>query len=191
MFQKHKELKALEKEAEKSTGKKVENGYFVLDMHCGENAEFLSSFYSGERIISGEAADFIENRIGYTDVKNKLQLNIYGESEVDGQVYETALQNYYRNKFLYSRKEIKLNTVISLILTILAVLVFAVTITLDVLKVGSIVLEIVDIVGWVFMWEAVDIFFFQRRKLKFDMLKYAMIYSAKITINTAEAETNE
>lgn len=147
-----------------------EEGRTIINMNVRNEDEFISSFSFGEKkVITSEAASFIENRtsglispFGYT-----LRIHLQQLSSMEEQAYQEALQEYYIESFRENEIEIHRNRLASLLLYLsgLFVLVFMVLFEYLVTSLG-IWSEVIDIVAWVFIWEATTLFFIENRKLK-------------------------
>jgi hypothetical protein len=87
-------------------------------------------------------------------------------------LYRRAIKEYYTEKYAAVNRELKKNHLIAFVLGLLGVLVLAGAIVLDYFYESAIWAEVIDIVAWVFLWEAVDIAFLETRKLKLDRQKY-------------------
>ena len=77
--------------------------------------------------------------------------------------------------------KLKRNAVTSLIMAIIAVAILTVYVALALYSADYVLLEIIDIAAWVFMWEAVDLFFLERRAIKLEQLRDCRLYSAEVT----------
>ena len=66
-------------------------------------------------------------------------------------------------------------------MTVTAIVILALYLALELRNAGYVILEIVDIVAWVFMWEAADLFFLERNVLKLEQLRSSRLYAAEIT----------
>ena len=66
-------------------------------------------------------------------------------------------------------------------ITFLAVIIFSLVIFLNHLSLlSAVATEIIDIAGWVFMWEAVDLFFIERPLNKYELLKNHKLVEAVV-----------
>ena len=154
----------------------------AVSMRVKNDDGFLSPYSNiGEEIISADVAEFLDNAVKSRRVKN---LSIFIESdEIDEQesvVYEQGIRNYYANRIADIDRRLTVNAVSAAVMTLIAVVVFALYIALEVLKTGYIVLAITDIAAWVFMWEAIDLFFIQRKILKFEKMRDNALMTARI-----------
>lgn len=81
-------------------------------------------------------------------------------------------------------RKLRRNAVAALLMTLTAIVIMALYVALELWNAGYVILEIVDIVAWVFMWEAADLFFLERNVLKLEQLRSCRLYSAEITFGT-------
>lgn len=134
-----------------------------------DDSNFLSPYSeTNTPVISGEVAEFLENGANAAHIKDDFALNLYSNC-IDGSKqtrYEQAIRNYFSLKLNAEQRELKRNNVISLIFAIIGVIGLAFMIICDqLLSMQAIWVECIDIFAWVFLWEAVDQFFIERRKL--------------------------
>ena len=73
---------------------------------------------------------------------------------------------------LFLKQWLKKNHLIALALGVIGIFVLAAAIVVGYFYESAIWAEVIDIVAWVFLWEAVDIAFLETRKLKLDRQKY-------------------
>ncbi len=155
----------------------------AVSMRVKNDDGFLSPYSNiGEEIISADVAEFLDNAVKSRRVKNGLSIYIESD-EIDEQesvVYEQGIRNYYVNRIADIDRRLTVNAVSAAVMTLIAVAVFALYIALEVLKTGYIVLAITDIAAWVFMWEAIDLFFIQRKILKFEKMRDNALMTARI-----------
>lgn len=175
MFNNIRRLKSLKRKDRKNDATISELNVYC---DCIENA--LSPFCSKEApIINSELADYLENSAEKIPLENDIHININGD--VDKGILKDSIKNYYENKLADSQREFKKNGVLSAIFTVLAVIVLTVAVLIDVFMETHLVLqEIIDIIGWVFMWEAADMFFLQRGALRIKQIRYLNFINAQI-----------
>ncbi|MBQ9121000.1 MAG: hypothetical protein IJY12_01400, partial [Clostridia bacterium] len=151
------------------------DGNTIVNMTVKDDSNFLSVFSSGQApVISTEVADFIENNTHTIRSNEELTLRIYGNciDEQEKVTYGSAIKEYYAEKYLANEKELKRNSFIVLILMWDGILVLAAAIFLEYRRDSIIWSEVIDIMAWVFLWEAVDIAVFENRSLRLKRLRY-------------------
>ena len=159
------------------------DGNAIVNMTVKDDSDFLSVFSSGQTpVISTEVADFIENNTHTIRSNEELTLRIYGNciDEQEKVTYGSAIKEYYAEKYLANEKELKRNSFIVLILMWAGILVLAAAIFLEYRRDSIIWSEVIDIMAWVFLWEAVDIAVFENRSLRLKRLRYMSYMSMKI-----------
>ena len=173
-FKKVKELsRSLSEEIEPETDEK---GRTVVRLRVTDDDNFLSPF-------SVETAEFLNHSL--LQLKTSSAVHFVVSSNVitdeEQQVYEKAIKNYYREEFAESAREIRKNTLASLVMILVGALVFAIAILLESMDLKPLFLNILDVIAWVFVWEAADLFFLQRPVLRKEQLRNLKIAVAEFT----------
>ena len=155
----------------------------VVNMTVQDDSNFLSVFsISGTPVISMDVAEFIENSTQLIPAGELLTLRVHSDC-VDAQeqiIYEEAIKEYYAEKYIANERELKKNNRLSYLLAMMGIIVLALAILLDYMANSLIWAEVIDIVAWVFLWEAVDIRAFSNRSLKSKRLRYLAYMSMKV-----------
>lgn len=144
-------------------------GRVLLDMTVKDDSDFLSVFSESDTpVISSAVADFIEARTRSVPLGEELTLRIHSDCIDDQEqvIYRKAIKEYYTEKYIANRREIHRNTLISVALLIFGVLMLAIAIGIGYREGSAVRAEVVDIVAWVLIWEAVDITFLENRSLR-------------------------
>lgn len=160
-----------------------EDGRIIYKIRIRDDDEFLSSYSKGERcVISEDAAAFIERGLEPVSYNEQLILRISSNVITDDEEkeYTEAIHNYYSDRYESSRLEKRKLIVIAAIMAIVGVIALSVMIALEVADYNAVFTEAIDIFAWVFMWEAVDIFFLQCTLLYFKQKRYLALSDAKI-----------
>lgn len=184
MFEKVKSMKELSQEIYHINNSVDEEGRNVIKINVSDDSNFLSPYYLNDNpIISGDAASFLEHSIKHLKPATKLHFQFISDqiSEAEKKIYEKAIDNYYHLEFLELARSKKRKTVYSLIMLLTAVIIFALVLTLDYLGVKQLFLNLIDVAAWVFMWEAVDIYFLQRSTIRINQMRCLDIMTAKIS----------
>lgn len=180
----YKELKDKEIELEKEE-KQVydEEGRAVVNLTVLDDSEFLSPYgEENDVLISGETASFIEHSIKPVHHRKNLTLvlnsNVIDENEQA--VFEKGVRNYYENTFLELKKKLKANLLVTILLTIAGFIWFGALIAISIFFEYDLIIEMISIAGWVFLWEAVDLFCLQRPSLKRKQFRAYALMNSKI-----------
>ena len=155
--------------------KRDDENRVIINMTVKDDSDFLSPFsHSDIPVISFDVAEFIENSSELISSKEQLSLHIYSNCIDDDEKkqYVKAIREYYSEKSVVNAKELKRNNIVVFLLTIAGILVLSLAIALQYLTDYQVWSEVIDIVAWVFLWEAVDISAFENRSLRNKYRKY-------------------
>lgn len=189
MFATNKKIKQMYSQIEVETRPEYdENGIRVINLNVSDDDGFLSPYsYGGKPLISMEVAEFLNQSLKHLKIKEQVRFVVRGNTidENEKKIYEQAIKYYYSQDVSETKSQLKHNAVLSAVMLLIGAIVFSVAITLTSLGVQTLVLDILDVVAWVFVWEAVDLFVLQRTQLKHRLLKSLKTAAAEITfVNT-------
>ncbi len=151
----------------------------VINMVVKDDSDFLSPFSTHDTpVISSEVAGFLENCASSYSPKKRLILRIHGScvSENEKQIYALAIKDYYADEITATRRELRHFNMVSAVLMTIGILILAVAI----LRRGELWSEVLDIIAWVFIWEAVNIIAFRKRDLRIKKFRYRAFENMKI-----------
>ena len=160
-----------------------EENRVVINMNVQNDDDFLSPYSpSAEPLISEGVAEFINSAVESVRPKESLTLRISGSciSSSNHEKYERAIKQYYKEKYIVNTREIRFSNIIAIILGILGVLVLTLAVFLNFQIQSAIWTEVIDIVAWVLLWEAVDVALFKARALRVKKQRYFSLISMKI-----------
>lgn len=175
---KNKLLNIIDKQYERDTENRV-----IINMRINNNEDFLSDFSSSNTpVIDTSVAEFIENSCRAILPKEQLSLKIECENIDDNtkEKYVSAIKEYYIERFHENERELKFLNLVFLTLTILGILILSLSIFINYRYDSLIWSEVIDIVAWVFIWEAVDIRFFKMRQMNIQRKRYLSYINMKV-----------
>lgn len=91
-----------------------------------------------------------------------------------------AIRATFITNFTANRIRARRNLIASILLLLVSVAFLSVMAVLSLNGVSSLLVELVDIAGWVFMWEAVDEFFIERSVLRIKKRRYLNLITAQV-----------
>lgn len=150
----------------KDAAKKLPKAEIKLTIH--DDSDVVSPYSEPEKpVISGELADYLENIASNYLPAQPIAITFYSDCVDDKEqaTFDKAVRNYFSFKAAEMRREIAQNTIMSLIFTIIGVVSLTVMFILSAHGLGEVLTECLDIFAWVFLWEAVDQFFIERKAL--------------------------
>lgn len=162
--------------------KSDEFGHIIVDINVSSSDSLFSPLsLENEPIISQETAEFLSHSTKHIENSKDIKLAISSnDGNLDQPKLKRAIRNYYIQELTESNHNLKRNSILSIVMTIIGILVFAANILLSHFGVFEIITTVLDVVAWVFVWEAVDIFFFRRAELKHQKLKSAQLLTAEV-----------
>ena len=167
-----------------------ENNNAVIDLMVLDSSVFLSPVCGDLPIISNEVSSYLDNAIKTVppsfDVKLKIKCKDIDEQQK--KVYQSAIKNYYQNNCKQDVRNLISNTWASFMMFIVGVIIITIMIILTLKEVDQVWITILEIIGWVFIWEAVDKFIFERRDIKKDLRKSNTFANAKIMFEDVKYE---
>lgn len=181
-----KELKEIKNELDKKGQEKLyrdSDGRAIVDLTLRDDDGFLSPYSTDKNsVISAEISEFIEHSLKPIPTNERLRFNIHSDTitEEEKTEYTDAIRTYYTISYKSVHSEIKRLTKLALVMALVAVIALAIMIGLELSGLNAIFLTIIEIFAWVFMWEAVDVFFLQCTLLRFKEKRYLSIIDSKI-----------
>ena len=182
-----KELKQIRKSVDRSLSERKlqrdEEKRAVINMTVKNDDGFLSE-YSEDRtpMISEDVSTFIENSVSGLVPSESLTLRIHSDCIDDEEKaeYKNAIKEYYTKRYVSDKRELRRNTLIALLLAAAGIIALFAAIIVEIQTDSPIWTEVVDIIAWVLIWEAVDIMVFRNRELKVNCLRYLAFISMKV-----------
>ena len=182
-----KELKQIRKSVDRSLSERKlqrdEEKRAVINMTVNNDDGFLSE-YSEDRtpMISEDVSTFIENSVSGLVPSESLTLRIHSDCIDDEEKaeYKNAIKEYYTKRYVSDKRELRRNTLIALLLAAAGIIALFAAIIVEIQTDSPIWTEVVDIIAWVLIWEAVDIMVFRNRELRVNCLRYLAFISMKV-----------
>ena len=152
-------------------------------MTVDDDSHFLSVFSAGDTpVISSEVAEFIENVtcsiLPKADLTLRIQSNCIDTSEQE--IYKKAIKEYYTQQYISVKQGLKRNRLLSSVMAFLGIAFLALAVFLGSLPNNSVWSETVDIIAWVFIWEAVDITALRNQQLRVKKHRFLSFLAMKI-----------
>lgn len=192
MFENLKKLKEIKQRAKSAARPEYDaDGRELIRMTVKNDDQFVSPYsIRGCSVLSEEVKGFLDTAAAHMPLKNALHIEISGDT-IDGgerEEYAAAVKNSYRVKVLESDRGLRRNAALALVMTLLAAAILALYVCLELYNAGYVLLELIDITAWVFMWEAVDLFFLQRPVLKAEQVRACRLFDAELSFIGSGAE---
>ncbi len=170
-----------------------EEGQAVIEMTVRDDGGFLSPYSAGARpMISGEVADYLMESAVSLAPHEPVCLQIHSDciDEEEKTIYAHALHDYFSAHYFENAVTLRRNAVLSCIMAIVGLLTLTLGITLGIFEWVPVLGEALDIFAWVFLWEAVDLFFLERAVLRMKSRRYLRFADAKIVYSELKKAPN-
>lgn len=154
----------IERFANKLNVKLDEENRAIMNLKMTDVSNFLSPFYYDKPVISDDVAEYFNNNKRIFLWKKGVVINVISDviKEEEQPVYEEAIKSYYRDSLIHEKRSGKRNFILALIMFFIGVIIFALMFGLDKYFELGLWQEVLDVVAWVFIWEAVDIVFIEK-----------------------------
>ncbi len=156
----------------------------IVRVGIADDYEFLSPLSpNGEPYITGDTAQFLEQSTKHIRPDEPLHF-IFERSNLSNETkeqYTIAIRNYYHNEFMEVERDLRKNMAQTITMVLISAIVFTLNIFLKNHGVDQVLYSIIDIVAWVFAWEATEIFFLQRPAMRLHRLRLFNIIQASIS----------
>lgn len=157
----------------------------TINVKAESSKEIFSEYnYETNEILNEELEGFIVKKAETIPLKSKLRIKMFVEEKekIDEKEVEDAIKLRFKRDFEDYERKLKRNAQISFILLLIGIL-FLGFLVLETLFLDNFILSIIlEITSWVFIWEAVDKFFFERTEIRERRHQFARLYYAEVEI---------
>ena len=163
-----------------------EKGRALIEIEIKDKSEVLSPFYAqNKETINNQFANFLDNFTKSFPPRQELHLsfNCLEVKPEDEEVFSRAVKNYYLNSTIEAERKIANNTKLLLVMILLSIISLTALFLVHYFGVFWLIEEVFDIIAWVFVWEAVDIFAFQRSLLRYEKQRNLSLYNSFISFD--------
>ena len=158
-----------------------ENGVSHIEINLSNGN--IYDEYSTDSELNPEIFEFVEKVFRLVKKKANLEIDITYPSEMSEEEkdkIERLFKSHYAINIVKSDDEIKRHNIVSILLLIFGVLIYGAYGLLEYFKVDFIFRGVIEIASWVFIWEAVDMFFLSNFSSRIERIKNVKIFNAKI-----------
>lgn len=181
IFELSKKLESFEPYETNSSGDRL------IRLHVNDLDYFLSPLsVDGVPVISDETAYllnfYLKNMSVDGDEKLCFEVTAPDITENEQSIYRKAIKNYYREEFIDVQIKFRENLKKTITMLGVGLLPLFLKIFLHLfVGLGNEFTEIINIAAWVFLWEAVDLFFIKRVELRKVQLRNLKILEAQFS----------
>jgi hypothetical protein len=141
-----------------------ENGAAVIDIYLA-NADNLFSPYSEKKVLNSDLMHYIDSQADPIPPDIPLIINFIVDdvSKVDQNYIQIAIKRYYWLSYKSMTKDLNRINVTSALFFLTGIGILVLYETLNRLDIDILANQVILIGSWIFIWEAVSRFFFNRR----------------------------
>lgn len=155
----------------------------VIEMTLHDDLSFFSEFSDDNNpSISENVAGYIENHMYAYKPRTNICLKIKCRSadEQSKEQYRRAIHAYYSRSYADNERALRFNTAASLFMFIIGLFSMGIYVTLSYAGLTEVWQQVLYIFAWVFLSEAVTLFFLQRRSLSQKKKRYKRLIEMTI-----------
>ncbi len=170
-----------------------ENGNRIIRLNVVDDDYFLSPLsVDGVPCISDETAHYLEFYLKNMSIDSdeKLRFVITGKNlnERERNLYAKAIRNYYKEEFLDVQEDMEDNTFYSVIMGIVGLGLLFTSVFVFTSEKAPWLFVLLDLIGWVLGWEAIDLIFVRRPQMRKLQLQNLKILEADISFQTSDED---
>lgn len=178
------ESNTINKEIMKTKSQHDDTNEIIINIKADTEDQIFSSYnYDNKTSINSELANYLWDNAKLAKPYKKLKLQVFCKEDIEKTEVSNAIKSHYRREYIEIKDELKKTSIFSLICIILGIITLGVLVSLHKVFDNYFLVSIIDIVAWVFIWEAVDAFFLQRTGLKHKCRILMRLYSSEIVIH--------
>lgn len=183
------ELKKYAKELKRAADSQIERdaeGRAVIRVGVSDRESVFNPFSTADRLsLSEEFAATVEGRAKGIFKEKRLAVEVACANgcEVSEREIKSAFHNYYADKIAHQAGRYGRNGALTLTMLLIGLAFLAASLTLGGFGlIAEMFTGVLDIAAWVFIWEAVDKFFFERNVLKIEYVLYSRLAKAEVSV---------
>ena len=155
----------------------------TINIKVQNKEQVISQFsYDENDKINKDLAEFIESKSRDVRFSQDIQLNFYSKQEINAGEIQTTISNHFRSECKQAKDELKVSNIAVIVLMILGVIGLACLLWVNRFFDNFFFQMILEIASWVFIWEAVNVLFLQRPKLRRTFILMQKLSNAKVNV---------
>ena len=158
-----------------------ENGVSHIEINLSNGN--IYDEYSTDSELNPTIFEFVDKVFRLVKKKADLEIDITFPSAMKDEEkdkIEKLFKSHYAINIVKSNEEIKRHNIVSIILLFFGIIVYGAYGLLEYFKMDFIFQGVIEIASWVFIWEAVDMFFLSNFGSRLERMKNIKIFNDKI-----------
>ena len=168
------------------------NDNALITIKAMEEQQIFSTYdYDCNEKLNEELASYIWDKAKFVPAKNDIRIKMYVDDKVNESEVQNAVYNKFKKEYIESKMQKKRNFLFSMVMFFVGLLALAVLFLSYSFFPNAYVDVILEIVVWVFLWEAVDAFFLERSQINHKQLVLLKLCSADVQIVKAKKKVSK
>ncbi len=154
-------------------------------IHLYFNKDNLYDAFSKSSLLNPDIYESVQETLSYVDKKKKVKFEFHFSEDISSEEKERvkkAFKAHYAQEVLRSKKQSFKNKILALVLLLVGAIFLIVDGILLALGNQFIFQNIIEIVAWVFIWEAANVFFFENASTRKEWVEYVLIFQSEIVL---------
>ena len=173
----------IDKEIMKDESIPYPNEDCVINVKADSFDQIFSTFnYDNNDTLSPEFCDYVWKNAKLSVPSRNIKINIYSKNELKSEEVSKAIKSHYKKEYIEAKIDISKTNISVLVSLLLGILSLALLLVFHSILDNFYLTTITEIMAWVFVWEAIDKFFYERSNLKRKSLLIQRLYTAKVEI---------
>lgn len=179
----NKKNRTLDKEIMSRIKNAQDDDTFCMDIKVENSNQIFSKFnYDNEDTLNPEFCEHLLTNAKLMPPMADIKIKIHSNENIDPKKVSTAIKSHFTRDYAETKNSLAKNNISSLISLLLGILSLAILIIFYNSFDNFYVTTIIEIIAWVFVWEAADRFFYDRSRIKQKLFILQKIYSAEVEI---------
>lgn len=159
------------------------NKNYTINIKAEHQKQIISPFnYDNKDTLNNDFCDYLWKNAKMMSPNDDLEINIYSNEIINKQEVIRATKIHYAREYAETKLQLSRTNFVALVSLLLGILSMALLLIFYSVYDNFYVTTLIEIMEWVFVWEAVDKFFYGRTNIKRKCILIQKIYSAKFKI---------
>ena len=159
--------------------KEIERKKYEIQLNIENEEQLYNSFDKFNNTLSDDVYSYINNRIEFTNITDKIEIKINSNEKIDSDHFIQAYNAYIDEQLKLAQKESKFNTTKQIWLLGIGIL-FIIFSLIFSEKINVIVLEIISTIGSFSIWESANSWLIERKIIKGKKIRLRRLKNAEI-----------
>ena len=162
------------------------DGSVQINVGLKDSDDFFSPYaYKSYELMDMDVIEYINMCEATIPIKEKISLDVYTETPTTNAEkirIRKAVKRHHAEQLAITNKKLKRNLIEGLIFSFIGILILFVEAILYVKFENMYLDTILAVIGWLFLWDGLEIIFYDRRELKLKKLHCTKLMDAKVHV---------